>query len=104
MACAPKEKERRKKTEREKKKRGGIIGRILTFNTPFWVRPSIGLLWLHGHYPHEVADLHAYTSGSGQNVVSKQKRIRGHNNLDHDIIMTLLLTNKLFYSIIIIYQ
>ena len=56
------------------------MGRILTFNTLFWVRPSIGFLQLHGHYPREVANLHAYTSGGGQSVVSKQKRIRGHNS------------------------
>ena len=63
------------------------MGQMLTFNTPFWVRPSIGFLRLYGHYPHEMADLHAYTSGGGQSIVSKQKRIRGHNNSTRDSII-----------------
>ena len=50
---------------------------MLTFNTSFWVRPSIGVLQLHGHYPLEVADLHAYTSGGGQSIVSKRKNELG---------------------------
>ena len=62
--------ERLKETIKVQKEKG-IIGRILTFNTPFWIRPSIGFLRLHRHYPLEVADLHTYTSGSGQSVVSK---------------------------------
>ena len=53
------------------------MGRVLTVNTPLWVRPSIGFLRLHGHYPREVADLHAYTGGGGQSVVSKRRNESG---------------------------
>ena len=67
------------------------MGRMLTFNTPFWVRPSIGFLQLHGHYPREVADLHAYTSGGGQSIVSRRKI----NKVLYPLIHFLLTNNTL---------